>query len=130
MVPDPRIEEPTDAIVRITSTAICGSDLHLYKPMSPYLDEGDVLRHQPMGIVLEVGGAVTEIAAGDRVVVQFNIACGHCFMCDRDLYSQWRRFRSRRAERGLSAFATRSFTGRYREVRPSTCASRTLTSVP
>src|SRR5438105_6168767 len=87
-VPDPRIEEPTDAIVRITSTAICGSDLHLYKVMGPFLDEGDILGHEPMGIVEEVGSEVTHIAPGDRVVIPFNISCGHCWMCDQGLYSQ------------------------------------------
>jgi threonine dehydrogenase-like Zn-dependent dehydrogenase len=87
-VPDPKIEEPTDAIVRITSTAICGSDLHLYKVLGMYMDEGDILGHEPMGIVEEVGPEVTHMKAGDRVVMPFNIACGHCFMCDQDLYSQ------------------------------------------
>jgi threonine dehydrogenase-like Zn-dependent dehydrogenase len=87
-VPDPRIEEPTDAIVRITSTAICGSDLHLYELFGPFIDEGDVLGHEPMGIVEEVGSDVAQIAPGDRVVVPFNIACGHCFMCGQGLQSQ------------------------------------------
>lgn len=87
-VPDPRIEEPTDAIVRITSTAICGSDLHLYDVLGMFLDDGDVIGHEPMGIVEEVGRDVTHISPGDRVVVPFNISCGHCFMCARDLYAQ------------------------------------------
>jgi threonine dehydrogenase-like Zn-dependent dehydrogenase len=87
-VPDPQIEEPTDAIVRITSTAICGSDLHLYEVLGPFIDAGDVLGHEPMGIVEEVGAEVTHIAAGDRVVIPFNISCGHCYMCDKDLQSQ------------------------------------------
>ena len=87
-VPDPRIEEPTDAIVRITSTAICGSDLHLYRVLGMFLDEGDIIGHEPMGIVEEVGSDVSHIAPGDRVVVPFNISCGHCFMCERDLYAQ------------------------------------------
>ncbi len=87
-VPDPTIQEPTDAIVRITSTAICGSDLHLYNVLKPFLAAGDVLGHEPMGIVEAVGSAVTHIAPGDRVVVPFNVSCGHCFMCDRQLYSQ------------------------------------------
>src|SRR5690606_29704582 len=75
-------------IVRITSTAICGSDLHLYDPLSPFLEEGDILGHEPMGIVEEVGAAVTHIKPGDRVVMPFTICCGHCFMCDEGLYSQ------------------------------------------
>ena len=87
-VPDPRIEEPTDAIVKITSTAICGSDLHLYKILGMFLDEGDIIGHEPMGIVEEVGPEVTHIKPGDRVVVPFNISCGSCFMCDRDLFAQ------------------------------------------
>ncbi|MBM7493659.1 threonine dehydrogenase-like Zn-dependent dehydrogenase [Micromonospora luteifusca] len=87
-VPDPRIEEPTDAIVRITSTAICGSDLHLYEVLGPYLKPGDVLGHEPMGIVEEVGSEVTGLKPGDRVVVPFNIACGSCWMCQRQLYAQ------------------------------------------
>jgi threonine dehydrogenase-like Zn-dependent dehydrogenase len=87
-VPDPRIQEPTDAIVRITSTALCGSDLHLYKLLSMYMEEGDILGHEPMGIVEEVGPEVAHIKPGDRVVLPFNIACGHCFMCDRGLQSQ------------------------------------------
>ena len=87
-VPDPRIEEPTDAIVRITSTAICGSDLHLYKILGMFMNEGDIIGHEPMGIVEEVGPEVTHIQPGDRVVVPFNISCGSCFMCDRDLFAQ------------------------------------------
>ncbi|WCN83530.1 zinc-dependent alcohol dehydrogenase [Micromonospora sp. LH3U1] len=87
-VPDPRIEEPTDAIVKITSTAICGSDLHLYEVLGPYLKPGDILGHEPMGIVEEVGPGVTRLKPGDRVVVPFNIACGSCWMCERQLYAQ------------------------------------------
>ena len=87
-VPDPRIQEPTDAVVRITTTAICGSDLHLYEVLGPFLEEGDVLGHEPMGIVEEVGGEVTNIAAGDRVVLPFTICCGHCLMCGQGLHSQ------------------------------------------
>ena len=87
-VPDPTIEKPTDAIVRITSTGICGSDLHLYEVLGPFMGEGDILGHEPMGIVEEVGADVTHIAKGDRVVIPFNISCGHCFMCDHGLQSQ------------------------------------------
>ncbi len=86
--PDPSIEQPTDAIVRITSTAICGSDLHLYEVLGPFIDEGDILGHEPMGIVEEVGSEVSHIKPGDRIVVPFNIACGHCWMCDRQLFAQ------------------------------------------
>jgi threonine dehydrogenase-like Zn-dependent dehydrogenase len=87
-VPDPSIQEPTDAVVRITTTAICGSDLHLYEILGPFIDEGYVLGHEPMGIVEEVGQEVTNIAPGDRVVIPFNVSCGHCFMCDQGLQSQ------------------------------------------
>ena len=87
-VPDPSIEAPTDAIVRITSTGICGSDLHLYEVLGPFMGEGDILGHEPMGIVEEVGSEVTNLAKGDRVVIPFNIACGHCFMCGHGLQSQ------------------------------------------
>lgn len=87
-VPDPKIEEPTDAIVRITSTAICGSDLHLYDVFGPFLDKGDILGHEPMGVVEEVGGDVRTLAVGDRVVIPFVIACGECFMCRRGLTTQ------------------------------------------
>ena len=87
-VPDPTIEQPTDAIVRITSSGICGSDLHLYEVLGMFIDPGDILGHEPMGIVEEVGTEVTHIKPGDRVVIPFNISCGHCWMCDQHLYSQ------------------------------------------
>jgi threonine dehydrogenase-like Zn-dependent dehydrogenase len=87
-VPDPTIQEPTDAIVRITSSGLCGSDLHLYELLGPFIDEGDILGHEPMGIVEAVGSAVTHIQPGDRVVVPFNISCGHCWMCTHGLQSQ------------------------------------------
>jgi threonine dehydrogenase-like Zn-dependent dehydrogenase len=87
-VPDPRIVEPTDAIIKVTSAAICGSDLHLYDVFDPYLDKGDVLGHETMGVVTEVGSAVSRIQVGDRVVVPFVIACRECFMCQRGLFSQ------------------------------------------
>ncbi|MCW7944795.1 molecular chaperone GroES [Streptomyces hygroscopicus] len=87
-VPDPRIEKPDDVIVRITSTGICGSDLHLYELFGPYLDPGDILGHEPMGIVEEVGPQVHALQAGDRVVIPFNISCRDCFMCNQGLHSQ------------------------------------------
>lgn len=87
-VPDPTIQEPTDAIIKITSTNICGSDLHLYEVMGPFMGKGDILGHEPMGIVQEVGREVTNIRPGDRVVIPFNISCGHCFMCRIGLQSQ------------------------------------------
>jgi threonine dehydrogenase-like Zn-dependent dehydrogenase len=87
-VPDPKIEVPTDAIIKVTSTGLCGSDLHLYEVLTAFMGEGDILGHEPMGIVEEVGSEVTQIAPGDRVVIPFNISCGSCFMCDQALYSQ------------------------------------------
>lgn len=87
-VPDPRLEQPTDAIVRVTSTAICGSDLHLYEVFGPFLDKGDILGHETMGVVEAVGAEVHNLTVGQRVVVPFNIACGECFMCMRGLQSQ------------------------------------------
>ncbi len=87
-VPDPKIQSDTDAIIRVTTTAICGSDLHLYEILGAYLEEGDILGHEPMGIVEEVGRGVTNLKPGDRVVIPFNISCGHCFMCDEGLHSQ------------------------------------------
>jgi threonine dehydrogenase-like Zn-dependent dehydrogenase len=87
-VPDPKIEHPDDIVVRITSSGICGSDLHLYEVLGPFLDAGDILGHEPMGVVEEVGAEVKDIAPGDRVVIPFNVSCGHCFMCDTGLQSQ------------------------------------------
>ncbi|MGO4435986.1 alcohol dehydrogenase catalytic domain-containing protein, partial [Paenarthrobacter sp. RAF9] len=87
-VPDPTIQEPTDVIVRITSSAICGSDLHLYEVLGPYMHKGDVIGHEPMGIVEEVGSEVHRLKKGDRVVVPFNISCGRCYMCNQGLQSQ------------------------------------------
>ena len=86
-VPDPRIEDPGDIVVKITSTAICGSDLHLYDGFMPTMEPGDVLGHEPMGIVEEVGSAVTKFKKGDRVVVPFTISCGQCFFCQRTKFS-------------------------------------------
>jgi len=87
-VDDPRIEEPTDAIIRVTTSGLCGSDLHLYEVLGMFIEPGDILGHEPMGIVEEGGADVHHIAPGDRVVVPFNISCGHCAMCDDGLMSQ------------------------------------------
>jgi threonine dehydrogenase-like Zn-dependent dehydrogenase len=86
-VPDPSIIDPGDAIVRITSTAICGSDLHLYDGFNPFMEKGDIVGHEPMGIVEEVGPAVKRLKRGDRVVVPFTISCGACWFCQRTEYS-------------------------------------------
>jgi len=86
-VPDPKIEDPRDAIVRITSTCICGSDLHLYDGYMPTMEAGDILGHEPMGVVQEVGKSVTKLKPGDRVVIPFTISCGTCWFCQRQQYS-------------------------------------------
>ncbi|REK12663.1 MAG: glutathione-dependent formaldehyde dehydrogenase [Planctomycetota bacterium] len=86
-VPDPKILEPRDAIVKVTATAICGSDLHIYDGMVPTMEKGDILGHEFMGEVVEVGGGNGKLSVGDRVVVPFNLACGGCFFCHKQLYS-------------------------------------------
>ena len=112
-VPDPKIQEANDAVVRITSTAICGSDLHLYEVLGPFIDEGYVLGHEPMGIIEEVGPGVSQFKAGDRVVIPFNISCGHCFMCDQNLYSQCETTQVHEQGMGASLFG---FTQLYGNV--------------
>jgi threonine dehydrogenase-like Zn-dependent dehydrogenase len=87
-VADPVIQEPTDAIIKITSTNICGSDLHLYETLGAFMDAGDIMGHEPMGVVEEVGPQTGDLKVGDRVVIPFQISCGHCFMCDQTLYTQ------------------------------------------
>lgn len=86
-VPDPTILNPRDAILRVTSTAICGSDLHLYDGYIPTMAPGDILGHEFMGEVVEVGRGVNNLSVGDRVVVPFPIACGNCFFCKTDLFA-------------------------------------------
>lgn len=86
-VPDPKIQEEGDAIVKITATAICGSDLHLYDGYQPTMEDGDILGHEPMGEVIEVGSGVTKLKVGDRVVVPFVIACGKCWFCEQTFFS-------------------------------------------
>ncbi|MEV4943221.1 alcohol dehydrogenase catalytic domain-containing protein [Streptomyces zaomyceticus] len=87
-VPDPRIVDPTDCVIKVTTTGLCGSDLHLYEVLGPFLDAGDILGHEPMGVVAEVGSEVRNLKVGDRVVVPFNVSCGTCFMCKQGLHSQ------------------------------------------
>ncbi|WP_223778278.1 alcohol dehydrogenase catalytic domain-containing protein [Streptomyces sp. 135] len=112
-VPDPVLKEPTDIVIRVTSTGICGSDLHLYEVMGPYLDAGDILGHEAMGIVEEIGSGVTELAVGDRVVVPFNVSCGDCFMCDAGLHSQCETTQNREHGTGASLFG---YTKLYGQV--------------
>ncbi len=112
-VPDPSIERPTDAIIKITSSGLCGSDLHLYKVLGAFIDAGDVLGHEPMGIVEEVGAEVEQIEAGDRVVIPFNISCGHCWMCERKLFAQCETTQNRDTGTGASLFG---YTKLYGQV--------------
>jgi threonine dehydrogenase-like Zn-dependent dehydrogenase len=112
-VPDPSIQQPTDAIVRITSTAICGSDLHLYEVLAPFLAEGDVLGHEPMGVVEEVGPEVEHIRSGDRVVIPFNISCGSCWMCEQGLMTQCETTQVRAHGKGAALFG---YTKLYGQV--------------
>ena len=112
-VPDPAIQEPTDAIVRITSTAICGSDLHLYKPLGMWLEEGDIVGHEPMGVVEEVGSEVTHVQQGDRVVIPFNISCGHCWMCQQEFFAQCETTQVRQYGKGAALFG---YTKMYGQV--------------
>ena len=110
-VPDPKIEQPTDAIVRITSTGLCGSDLHLYEVLGPFLTPGDILGHEPMGIVEEIGSEVRQIKAGDRVVIPFNISCGSCWMCSRGLFAQCETTQVREKGKGAALFGYTSLYG-------------------
>jgi threonine dehydrogenase-like Zn-dependent dehydrogenase len=110
-VPDPVIEQTTDAVVRVTSTAICGSDLHLYGVLAPYLQPGDVLGHEFMGIVEQVGSDVATLQPGDRVVVPFNISCGRCWMCQRGLFAQCETTQNVAQGKGASLFGYTSLYG-------------------
>jgi threonine dehydrogenase-like Zn-dependent dehydrogenase len=103
-VPDPVLKEPEDVIVKITSSGICGSDLHLYEVLGPFLTEGDVLGHEPMGVVEEVGAQVTDLKPGDRVVIPFNVSCNHCFMCAQGLQSQCETTQVREHNSGAALF--------------------------
>jgi threonine dehydrogenase-like Zn-dependent dehydrogenase len=112
-VPDPVLREPDDIIVRISSSGLCGSDLHLYEVLGPFLEPGDILGHEPMGVVEETGPGVTAVRAGDRVVVPFNISCGTCFMCGQGLHSQCETSQVREQGMGGSLFG---YTKLYGQV--------------
>ncbi|WP_018503915.1 zinc-dependent alcohol dehydrogenase [Parafrankia discariae] len=103
-VPDPRIEHPGDAVIRVTSTNICGSDLHLYESLAAFMTEGDILGHEAMGVVEAVGSEAGDLRVGDRVVVPFQISCGSCFMCDEQLYSQCETTQVREQGMGAALF--------------------------
>ena len=112
-VPDPTIQAPTDAIIKVTSTAICGSDLHLYEVLGPFLDKGDILGHEPMGVVEEIGSDTGDLKVGDRVVVPFNISCGHCWMCERQWFAACETTQNHSQGMGASLFG---FTKLYGQV--------------
>ena len=101
---DPVIQDPGDAVIKVTSTNICGSDLHLYEPLAPFMTPGDVIGHEPMGVVEEVGSAVTAISPGDRVVIPFQICCGTCWMCEHGLQSQCETTQVREQGSGAALF--------------------------
>lgn len=112
-VPDPVIQEPTDIIIKVTSSGLCGSDLHLYEVMGPFMNKDNILGHEPMGIVQEVGSDVKNLKPGDRVVIPFNISCGHCFMCDVGLQSQCETTQVKSEGRGAALFG---FSKLYGEI--------------
>ncbi|MFD0775628.1 zinc-dependent alcohol dehydrogenase [Streptomonospora algeriensis] len=103
-VPDPAIERPTDAVVEVTSTAICGSDLHLYSPLGMFMEAGDILGHEAMGTVREVGSEAGGLQPGDRVVMPFNISCGYCHMCGNGCYAQCETTQVREYGKGAALF--------------------------
>jgi threonine dehydrogenase-like Zn-dependent dehydrogenase len=112
-VPDPTIQEPNDIVIRVTSSGICGSDLHLYEVMGPFMSAGDIIGHEPMGIVEEVGPAITNLRTGDRVVIPFNISCGHCYMCAQGLMTQCETTQVRAEGKGAALFG---YTRLYGQV--------------
>ncbi|RZS68726.1 threonine dehydrogenase-like Zn-dependent dehydrogenase [Agromyces ramosus] len=112
-VPDPAIVDPTDVVIRVTAAAICGSDLHLYDVLGPFLHRGDILGHETMGVVEEVGADVRRISVGDRVVIPFVISCGHCFMCARGLTTQCETTQNRAHGTGAELYG---YTELYGEI--------------
>jgi threonine dehydrogenase-like Zn-dependent dehydrogenase len=110
-VPDPVVEQPNDVVIQVTSTAICGSDLHLYEVLGPFLTPGDVLGHETMGVVVDRGPDAGDLQVGDRVVVPFNISCGSCWMCSRGLYAQCETTQVTALGKGASLFGYTSLYG-------------------
>jgi threonine dehydrogenase-like Zn-dependent dehydrogenase len=103
-VPDPFVQEPTDAVIRVTTSNICGSDLHLYEPLAPFMGVGNILGHENMGQVVEVGSEVGDLKVGDRVSIPFQISCGHCWMCKQQLYTQCETTQVRDQGKGAALF--------------------------
>ena len=103
-VPDPKIQQPTDAIIKVTSSGLCGSDLHLYEVMAPFIQEGAVLGHEPMGVVEEVGTEAGDLKPGDRVVIPFQMSCGSCWMCEQGLQTQCEATQVREQGKGAALF--------------------------
>src|SRR3954447_5061048 len=126
--PDPAIEDPTDAIIRMTTTAICGSDLHLYEVLGPFIEEGSILGHEPMGVVEEVGSEVSELSPGDRVVIPFQISCGSCFMCDQGLQTQCETTQVREEGMGAMLFGYTKLYGSQPGGQAEYCACRRPTT--
>ncbi len=110
-VPDPVLQQPTDAIIKVTTTNICGSDLHLYEPLAAFMGKGDVLGHETMGVVEEVGRECGGLKVGDRVSIPFQISCGHCWMCARGLYTQCETTQVRDQGTGAALFGFSSMYG-------------------
>jgi len=111
-VPEATIKAPTDVVISVTSTAICGSDLHLLDVLGPFMHKHDVMGHEPMGVVLEVGSEVDKLRVGDRVVVPFVIACGHCYMCTRGLTTQCETTQNREQGTGATLYGYTELYGR------------------
>ncbi|MBT2444326.1 glutathione-dependent formaldehyde dehydrogenase [Streptomyces sp. ISL-36] len=112
-VPDPTVQEPTDVIVKVTTTGLCGSDLHLYEVLGAFLDAGDILGHEAMGVVEDVGPEVRTVRPGQRVVIPFNVSCGSCAMCDQGLHSQCETTQVREYGSGAALFG---YTKLYGQV--------------
>lgn len=110
-VPDPRVEQPGDAVIRVTSSGLCGSDLHLYEVLGPFMSPGDILGHEPLGVVEDVGADVASLVPGQRVVIPFQISCGHCAMCGSGLQTQCENTRVEEQGTGASIYGYSSLYG-------------------
>ena len=129
-VDDPKIQDPTDVVVKVTTSGLCGSDLHLYEVFGPFLEDGDVLGHEPMGTVEEVGPEVTTLRPGDRVVVPFNVSCGTCFMCEQGLQSQCETTQVHEYGDGAALFGYTKLYGHVPGGQANTCVCPSGTRCP